>query len=59
MVNDLILYLTQKIVTRPEDVFLHNETNDKDNTIRLTVNEQDMGRIIGRKGRIIKSLLRV
>jgi len=56
MVNDLILYLTRKIVDRPEEVVLSRESSDRETIWKLTVNDEDLGKIIGRKGRVIRAL---
>jgi len=56
MVDDLILYLTRKIVDKPEEVVLSRETKDRETIWKLAVNDEDLGKIIGKKGRIISAL---
>ena len=56
MVDDLILYLTRKIVDKPEEVVLSRETRDRETIWKLAVNDEDLGKIIGKKGRIIRAL---
>ena len=44
------------IVDNPDDVSIEKIDNDRSTTLKLKVNEDDMGKVIGKKGRIIKSL---
>lgn len=54
--KDTLIFLLQKIVEHPEDVVV-DEQNDADKTV-LTIhaNQEDLGKIIGKSGRIIKAL---
>ena len=54
--KDTLLFLVQSIVDHPEDVTV-DEQNDQDRTIlRLTVHSDDMGKVIGKSGRIIRAI---
>lgn len=54
--KDTLLFLVQSIVDHPDDVTV-TEENDQDRTIlRLTTNPEDMGKVIGKSGRIIRAI---
>ncbi|MDY6304624.1 MAG: KH domain-containing protein [Oribacterium sp.] len=54
--KELLETIAKALVQHPEDVKVVEE--DKDGEIRLTlsVNESDMGKVIGRSGRIAKAI---
>lgn len=55
-------YVARSLVDNPDAVAVEVEEADDEVALILTVDEQDMGRVIGRDGRIanaIRSLLRV
>ena len=54
--KDTLLFLVQSIVDHPDDVGV-TEKSDQDRIIlRLTTNPADMGRVIGKSGRIIRAI---
>ena len=54
--KDTLLYLVGSIVDHPDDVVV-TEDSDSDRTIlHLTTNPEDMGRVIGKAGRIIRAI---
>ena len=54
--KDTLLYLVESIVDHPDDVVV-TEDSDGDRTIlHLTTNPEDMGRVIGKAGRIIRAI---
>jgi len=54
--KDTLLYLVGSIVDHPDDVMV-TERADGDRTILLlTTNPEDMGRVIGKAGRIIRAI---
>lgn len=56
MYKDLVEYLIKSLVDNTEAVTI-TETEDNDKTvITVKVDEKDMGRVIGKDGRIIKSI---
>ncbi len=54
--KDTLLYILQKLVDHPEDVNI-SDSQDGDSTIlTINANQEDIGKIIGKSGRIIKAL---
>jgi predicted RNA-binding protein YlqC (UPF0109 family) len=62
-VKEFLEYVARSLVDRPDSVQIEmDEADGGDVTLTLLVDEEDMGRVIGRDGRIanaIRSLLRV
>ncbi len=59
---DLIEYMARIVTGSPDDVRVTEEWDDDRLIVRLTVAEDDMGRVIGRGGRVaqaMRSLLKV
>lgn len=49
--------LVKPIVSHPEDVRVTTFSDEGDEiTIQIMVNEEDLGRVIGKKGRVINSI---
>ena len=60
--KEFLDYVARALVEKPDAVRIEVEENDEEVSLVLTVDESDMGRVIGRDGRIanaIRSLLRV
>jgi len=60
--KDLVEYIAKSIVNEPDAVNIEEETNDEGITLKLTVADDDKGRIIGKHGQIaqaMRTLLRV
>lgn len=60
--KELLEYLARSLVDNPDAVSVEVEEDDDEVSLVLTVDEADMGRVIGRDGRIanaIRGLLRV
>ncbi|MBD2862726.1 MULTISPECIES: KH domain-containing protein [Paenibacillus] len=54
--RDLITVIAKALVDHPEDVVV-NEAEEKDEIVyRLSVHPSDMGKVIGKQGRIAKAL---
>lgn len=54
--NNTLLFLVQSIVDHPDDVTV-NEIQHEDRTIlQLTTHPEDMGKVIGKSGRIIRAI---
>ncbi len=54
--KELLLYMAKNLVDDPEAVTV-NEISDEDGTVlELHVAEADMGKVIGRQGRIAKEI---
>jgi predicted RNA-binding protein YlqC (UPF0109 family) len=61
-VKELLEYIARALVDNPDAVGVEVEEDDDEVALILTVDESDMGRVIGRDGRIanaIRALLRV
>jgi len=60
--KEFLDYVARALVENPDAVRIEVEESDDEVSLVLTVDESDMGRVIGRDGRIanaIRSLLRV
>jgi predicted RNA-binding protein YlqC (UPF0109 family) len=60
--KDLVEYIAKSIVNEPDAVSIEEETNEEGITLKLTVADDDKGRIIGKQGQIaqaMRTLLRV
>jgi len=60
--KDLVEYIARSIVNEPDAVNVEEETNEEGITLKLTVADDDKGRIIGKQGQIaqaMRTLLRV
>lgn len=61
--NELVSYIAKNLVDDPDAVEVEERNRGRGNTeLRLTVARDDMGRVIGRGGRVanaIRSLVRV
>ncbi len=49
-------YVAKRLVDNPDQVSTEQEQNENSVIIRLTVNEQDVGKVIGRNGRNAQSI---
>lgn len=60
--KEFLEYVARALVDKPDAVKVEVEEDDEEVSLVLTVDQEDMGRVIGRDGRIanaIRSLLRV
>jgi len=60
--KDLIEYIAKSLVEHPEEVEVIETSNGSRVRVELKVNAEDMGRVIGKSGRVansIRTLLRV
>jgi predicted RNA-binding protein YlqC (UPF0109 family) len=60
--KELVEYIAKAIVTTPNDVKVTEETDSGGVVIKLEVNTEDKGRVIGKQGRVaeaMRTLLRV
>lgn len=53
---ELVEYIAKSLVSNPDQVKVKAENKDNEINIYLTVAEEDMGKIIGKQGRIAKSI---
>jgi predicted RNA-binding protein YlqC (UPF0109 family) len=61
-VKDFLEYVARSLVDKPDAVWVEVEEEGDETLLTLGVDQEDMGRVIGRDGRIanaIRSLLRV
>lgn len=55
--KDLTVYILKFLVNYPDDLEVsESETADGSVTLTVKVNKEDMGRVIGKDGKIIRSL---
>lgn len=55
--KELVQYITEYIVTKPEEIKINEvQISDKEILLELYVAEEDLGRIIGKKGKIAKNI---
>ena len=52
--KELLTYIAQSLVDHPEQVEVTEQTGDGEITLELRVAPEDMGKVIGRQGRIAK-----
>ncbi len=52
--KELLTYIAQNLVDHPEQVEVHEYQGDGETTLELRVASEDMGKVIGRQGRIAK-----
>lgn len=52
----LVEHLAKSLVSQPEAVKVTQVENGKEITIHLTVAQEDMGKVIGKQGRIAKAI---
>jgi predicted RNA-binding protein YlqC (UPF0109 family) len=60
--KSLIEFIAKSIVDDPTEVWVHVEERGRNLQLELSVAEEDMGRVIGRRGRVanaMRTLLRV
>jgi predicted RNA-binding protein YlqC (UPF0109 family) len=55
-VEELLAYLARNLVDRPDEVRVERTERDGDVVLRLHVAEEDIGKVIGRQGRIARAL---
>lgn len=60
--KEFLEYVARSLVDKPDAVWVEVDEEDDETVLTLGVDQEDMGRVIGRDGRIanaIRSLLRV
>ena len=55
-VRDMIAYIVENLVEFPDQVEINELENDETVTYQLKVAPSDMGKVIGRQGRIAKEI---
>jgi predicted RNA-binding protein YlqC (UPF0109 family) len=54
--KDLLIYIAQSLVDNPDEVTVTERETDIETIFELRVNQADMGKVIGRQGRIAKEI---
>lgn len=54
--KELVEYIVTSLVDNPDEVAVAEVDNGSDLVLELTVNSSDMGRVIGKNGRVINSI---
>ena len=54
--KELLETIARALVQNPDDVKVVEEDKDGEIVLTLSVNEQDMGKVIGKQGRIAKAI---
>lgn len=52
----VLLHLCQNVVSYPDDVSIETSVNGDRVRLDVTVNDDDMGRVIGRRGRVASAI---
>lgn len=54
--QDTLLYILKQIVDHPDDVTVESTQETEKTLLTIKANSEDMGRIIGKNGRIIRAI---
>lgn len=54
--KDLVLQITRALVDHPDEVRVDKHERNNQSLIEITVHPDDVGKIIGKQGRIIKAI---
>lgn len=54
--KELLTYIVQNLVENPEEVKISESQTGNELTLEVRVHPDDMGKVIGRQGRIAKSI---
>lgn len=54
--KELLTYIAQSLVDNPDEVTVTERDTDSETVFEVRVAEGDMGKIIGRQGRIVKEI---
>lgn len=57
--EELVRYIAKNLVTTPEEVKVSSRNNGHILTVELSVADADMGKVIGKQGRIAKAIRKV
>jgi predicted RNA-binding protein YlqC (UPF0109 family) len=60
--KELVEFIVKAIVNKPDEVVITEEQSDGGVLLKLQVDSEDMGRVIGKQGRVVqamRTLLRV
>ncbi len=54
--KELLIYVAQNLVSNPDEVFVTETEKENEVVFQLHVAKEDMGKVIGRQGRIAKEI---
>ncbi|MGE8204109.1 KH domain-containing protein [Heyndrickxia sp. NPDC080065] len=54
--KELILTIVKPLVDYPDEVTVHEAEEDHQIIYKLSVNKEDIGKVIGKKGRVAKAI---
>lgn len=54
--KETLLYLLKSIVDHPDDIVVDEDVSEDKTTLTIHANTEDIGKIIGKSGRIIHAL---
>ena len=54
--KELLVYIAQNLVDNPDEVTVTERETDSETVFELRVNPSDVGKVIGRQGRIAKEI---
>ena len=54
--KELLTYIVQNLVDKPDEVSVTEREADGDTVFEVRVADGDMGKVIGRQGRIVKEI---
>lgn len=54
--KDLLTYIVQNLVDNPDEVSVTERETDSETVFEVRVADGDMGKVIGRQGRIVKEV---
>jgi hypothetical protein len=54
--QDLVTYLARRLVDNPDEVRVESQTREDSIRLRVSVAPEDVGKIIGKQGRIIRAM---
>ena len=54
--KELLTYIAKNLVDNPDEVTVTERTTDAETVFEVRVADGDMGKIIGRQGRIVKEI---
>lgn len=57
--KQLLEYIIPNIVNHPEDVVITEESTEGVANLAIKVNPEDMGRVIGKSGKVIKAIRQI
>lgn len=54
--KELLEYIARHLVQSPDDVEVHEVSGERSLVLELHVDEEDLGRVIGRRGRVAQAM---